>query len=50
MGQVAATVANYSNRKLNKPMTAQDFIPPPVKTKRQRVTESIAKMKAFLGG
>ena len=50
MGQLAAAVANFSSRKLNKPMTPQDFTPPPVKTKRQKVAESIAKMKSFLGG
>ncbi|MEW5248917.1 phage tail assembly protein T [Microbulbifer sp. 2201CG32-9] len=48
-GQLAATVANYSGR-IKKPLKPQDFIPPPPKTKRQRLQESIAKMKAFLGG
>ena len=49
MGQLAATVANFSGR-TKKPLKPQDFTPPPVKTKRQKVQESIAKMKAFLGG
>lgn len=50
MGQLAATVANYSGKKISKPLQPHDFTPEPVKTKRQRVKESIAKMKAFLGG
>ncbi|MDP5211072.1 hypothetical protein [Microbulbifer sp. 2205BS26-8] len=49
MGQLAATVANYSGR-VKKPLQAKDFMPPSMKTRRQRLAESIAKFKVFLGG
>lgn len=46
---VAATTANYSG-KVKKPLQATDFMPPPVLTEQQRIEQSIANMRATLGG
>jgi len=46
---VSATAANYSGN-AKKPLNPSDLMPPQRLSKKQRIQQSIAKVRAFLGG